>query len=46
MKFKVKNQNSIIHLCTVLLLAFANIISYSGSFLLHGEPKVPKSLIR
>lgn len=46
MKNKVKKQNSIIHLCTALLLAFANIISYSGSLFLHGEPKAPKSLIR
>lgn len=43
---KNKKTNFIIHLCTLMLLSFANIITYSGSFLFHGEPKVPKSLLK
>lgn len=42
MKNTFRKQNIII----VLLLSFANLISYSGSFILKGEPKAPKSLLK
>ncbi|MFL0197239.1 AgrD family cyclic lactone autoinducer peptide [Clostridium sp. WILCCON 0269] len=43
---KNKKTNFIISLCTLMLLSFANIITYSGSLFLHGEPKPPKSLLK
>lgn len=43
---KIKKKKYFAQLCALFLLSFANLISYSGSLLLHGEPKAPRSLIK
>lgn len=42
--FRMPKANASIFACFLLMLA--NVVTYSGSFLLFGEPKAPESLLK
>lgn len=46
MKKNLFNAKKVSNVLAVALVFTATVITYGGSFLLFGEPKAPKSLIR